>query len=436
MQCGIQDAAQALKNLELMRAELGAEGYAVILPGLLAALALAADSDMALNNCERYVSALGDVPSFRSICRTRPDVLDSLVTIFGASRFLSTFLVTIADESLPFLSDPGFLAKQSDRQRLSERLASLTRGGTDDKSFYRMLRLFRKQEMLRIGLRDLLGKADFRETVEDLSDLAEVCLQKAYEWADAGLRSRYGKPLIEGPDGTRIPAGFAVIAMGKLGGRELNCSSDVDLMYVYSADGETEGASPTSGQTVNKITNHQYFIKLSEKLSAAIGEKTEDGFVFRVDLRLRPEGRGGPPPSVPGGVRRFHHPAAAAAPVSYAAFAPAPAAGAGPSSATSRAGSSARGASRASMAPVPASASKGAGGLGSPQEEADRLLYLLVDQRYSPEDCVDAGFAEQFVRLVIERMRRNHFKRVLPPIAKVSNRTIGYDFLYLRDWGT
>jgi NAD+ synthase len=74
--------------------------------------------------------------------------------------------------------------------------------------------------------------------------------------------------------------------------------------------------------------------------------------------------------------------------------------------------------------------------LGFTYEEADRLLYLLVDQRYSLEDCVEAGFAEQFVRLVIERMRRNHFKRVLPPIAKVSNRTIGYDFLYLRDWGT
>jgi NAD+ synthase len=76
------------------------------------------------------------------------------------------------------------------------------------------------------------------------------------------------------------------------------------------------------------------------------------------------------------------------------------------------------------------------GELGYTYEEADRLLYLLVDQRYSLEDCVAAGFAEQFVRAVIERVRRNHFKRVLPPIAKVSNRTIGYDFLYLRDWGT
>ena len=76
------------------------------------------------------------------------------------------------------------------------------------------------------------------------------------------------------------------------------------------------------------------------------------------------------------------------------------------------------------------------GELGFTYEEVDKLLYLLVDQRYSPQDCVEAGFAENFVRTVTERIRRNHFKRILPPIAKLSNRTIGYDFLYLRDWGT
>ncbi len=74
--------------------------------------------------------------------------------------------------------------------------------------------------------------------------------------------------------------------------------------------------------------------------------------------------------------------------------------------------------------------------LGFTYEQADRILYLLVDQRYSPEECIAAGFAPHFVRAIAERMRRNHFKRILPPIAKVSNRTIGYDFLYLRDWGT
>ncbi len=76
------------------------------------------------------------------------------------------------------------------------------------------------------------------------------------------------------------------------------------------------------------------------------------------------------------------------------------------------------------------------GELGFTYSEADRLLYLLVDQRYSPQEAMEAGFDEKFVNAVTTRIRHNQFKRMLPPIAKVSNRTIGYDFLYLRDWGT
>ncbi|MBN1440338.1 MAG: NAD+ synthase [Anaerolineales bacterium] len=76
------------------------------------------------------------------------------------------------------------------------------------------------------------------------------------------------------------------------------------------------------------------------------------------------------------------------------------------------------------------------GELGFTYEEADKLLYLLVDERYSPEECVEAGFKKAFVERVVDTVRRNQFKRVLPPIAKLSHRTVGYDFLYLRDWGT
>jgi NAD+ synthase len=76
------------------------------------------------------------------------------------------------------------------------------------------------------------------------------------------------------------------------------------------------------------------------------------------------------------------------------------------------------------------------GELGFTYEEVDKVLNLLIDQRFTPEECVEAGFTEEFVRGVLTRVRRNQFKRVLPPIAKLSNRTIGYDFLYLRDWGT
>jgi NAD+ synthase len=74
--------------------------------------------------------------------------------------------------------------------------------------------------------------------------------------------------------------------------------------------------------------------------------------------------------------------------------------------------------------------------LGFTYEEVDKLLYLLVDQRYNLQECVDAGFDQQFVEKVTMRIRRTQFKRMLPPIAKISNRTVGYDFLYLRDWGT
>jgi len=76
------------------------------------------------------------------------------------------------------------------------------------------------------------------------------------------------------------------------------------------------------------------------------------------------------------------------------------------------------------------------GELGFTYAKVDQLLFLLVDQRYTPEECVEAGFAREFVETVVERVRRNQFKRLLPPIAKLSNRTVGYDFLYLRDWGT
>ena len=238
---GIQDPTQAQKNIELLRSTLGAKGFPEFMTTLLPLLSSTADPDMALNNLERFLGSLGDAPSFLSVCRTRPGILVSLVTIFGASRFLSTFIVITGDPVLALLGDPAFLSDANNKQRLFDRLNALTKNAADDKGFSHVMRIFRKQEMLRIGLRDLLGKADLRETVEDLSDLAEVCLQTAYVWVDIGQRRRYGRPVVEQPDGSREPAGFSVIAMGKLGGRELNFSSDVDLMYVYSSDGETEG---------------------------------------------------------------------------------------------------------------------------------------------------------------------------------------------------
>ncbi|HEY6012105.1 MAG TPA: glutamate-ammonia-ligase adenylyltransferase, partial [Nitrospirota bacterium] len=290
---GFIDIAQAGKNLDLLRSRLGQE-FSSVLPVVLSCLSGSADPDMALNNLERFTAGLTDVPSFIACCGDMRDFLPSFITLFGASRFLSAFLVADPDKGLKFITDTDRLAQPAGKARLINRFERMRESGDDEKTFFRSLRLFRKQEMLRIALWDLLGRADLQETVSELSALAEVCLQKAHEWADAALRRRHGRPVVGGPEAEILPAGFAVIAMGKLGGRELNFSSDVDLMYVYTMDGETEGVAAPDGIVTGRITNHQYFIKLAEKLSAAINEKTEDGFVFRVDLRLRPEGQRGP----------------------------------------------------------------------------------------------------------------------------------------------
>src|SRR3990172_3225888 len=154
--CGIEDHSQARKNLDLLRSRLGPDALKEILPSLLVHLASAADPDMALNNLERFVSSLSDVSALASLCHARPDVLISLITVFGASRFLSSFVAAFADASLNLLSTPGYLAQPAGRNALSDRLNALTRDGEGDKDFYRALRIFRKQEMLRIGLRDLL----------------------------------------------------------------------------------------------------------------------------------------------------------------------------------------------------------------------------------------------------------------------------------------
>lgn len=290
---GVVDPAQALRNLGLVRSRIGAGATGRLFPELLAVLRRTGDPDMALNQLERYIDGLQDPAAFDAACSRSVHFLANLVTVFGASRFLSSFLLSDPVESTRFLSDPYFIYAP-ERRQLARSLSDATAGDPDEPAFFRMLRQFRKREMLRIALRDLTGRTDLAGTVAELSDLAEVCIERAHAWADRELRNRHGRPVVIRPDGTTVHGGLAVIAMGKLGGGELNFSSDVDLMYVYTADGETEGVAGPDGAPTGRIANHQYFVKLAEKVSAAIGQNTEDGFVFRVDLRLRPEGQRGP----------------------------------------------------------------------------------------------------------------------------------------------
>lgn len=291
---GIKDATQAAANLRQIGARLGESCFSSLLPAMISELARAADPDMAINNLERLLDRMEDTSLFAELAKKNRELLASIITTFGASRFLSQFIISWPEENLGLLSSPDFLAPLTHAGSIYAALREAVQKAENDKDFVRILRKFRKARMLRIAIRDLMGLADLQETMSELSDLAEACLQVAYEHIDSILKNRFGRPMTESPDRGLVPAGFSVIAMGKLGGRELNFSSDIDLMYVYSAEGETEGILEQDGSRKNRISNHQYFVKLSEMLTAAISEKTEDGFVFRVDLRLRPEGQRGP----------------------------------------------------------------------------------------------------------------------------------------------
>ncbi len=159
----------------------------------------------------------------------------------------------------------------------------------DEAALKRALRLLRQQVMLRVLLRDLSDRAPLAEVVVGMSDLAEVCLTHALRRLDAWLQQQHGVPMARGKQ-----QGLIVVGMGKLGGRELNVSSDIDLIFIYPEEGETACPSGAAGEGLRLLSNHEYFTRLGRKLINALADVTEDGQVFRVDMRLRPNGDSGP----------------------------------------------------------------------------------------------------------------------------------------------
>jgi [glutamine synthetase] adenylyltransferase / [glutamine synthetase]-adenylyl-L-tyrosine phosphorylase len=152
----------------------------------------------------------------------------------------------------------------------------------DEDALKRRLRRLRRRVLLRVMARDLSGAAELAEVCGAMSDLAEASIAAALAWAEARQAERCGRP--RGAGGAPQP--LIVVGMGKLGGRELNVSSDVDLVFLYPEEGDTDGAQ--------RLSNHEYFARVGRKLIALLADITEDGFVFRVDMRLRPYGESGP----------------------------------------------------------------------------------------------------------------------------------------------
>jgi len=168
----------------------------------------------------------------------------------------------------------------------AEMLALLQQCGLspdDETGLARAVRKLRKQVMVKLILRDLNGLTGLDEVMQAMTALAEICIQQAQACLMQALQAQFGTPL--GGTGA-TPQPLLVIGMGKLGGGELNVSSDIDLIFVYPEDGETDGS--------RKLSNHEFFTRLGRRLISLINEPTGDGYVFRVDMRLRPYGDSGP----------------------------------------------------------------------------------------------------------------------------------------------
>ncbi len=286
---GLQDWKRADHNLQAMAGEpVTRKALAAILPTVLCSVARTADPDQAMNEWERYVdSGIQRLQLFQYLAMV-PHVIEVLGTAFGNSPAMAqTF---IRDPLLVYwIEDDGVLRRRMTRSALEANVQAALGTVRSFEAKCEALRRMKRREMLRIGIRDLLGIATPVETYTVLSDLASVVIQAVYGLVKRELTQRFGD--FGGRDSTGKKAdGFSVLAMGKLGGWELNYSSDVDLIYVYHAsEGKTKAGK---GQT--SIARVLYCETLARELTAVLTAPTAEGALFRVDLRLRPEGMVGP----------------------------------------------------------------------------------------------------------------------------------------------
>ena len=196
----------------------------------------------------------------------------ALIHLLAVSSICATRL-TRNPETLLWLAQPEVcLASRSRAEMLAEAHALTSDSGVDNN--FGALRFWKGREMTRVAVRELAAVAPLEETTGELSQIAEICLRRVFEFWDAELRQRYGSP----------KGDFAILALGKLGGSELNHSSDVDLLFLYSEE----------GQLTPHISYHQFFNRLGNKILETFSKPHPAGSLFRADLRLRPEGSAGP----------------------------------------------------------------------------------------------------------------------------------------------
>jgi [glutamine synthetase] adenylyltransferase / [glutamine synthetase]-adenylyl-L-tyrosine phosphorylase len=247
------------------------------LPGLLADCP---DPDSTLLLFDRLLSE-GSSENLRLI-ESHPFLAHYVIAVFGNSRYLGETLVQNPDLLQTLLREKK-LDQSFSHDEFSEALARF-RLRSFERDVSQLLSRFKHREYVRIMLRDVLRIAPLAETTGEISALSDVLIQDALREAESAMEKRFGLPQHVDAEGRALTTPFAVLALGKLGGSELNYSSDIDLVYLHGDGQELSTA---------QISNREYFVRLAQQLTEILSRPTAEGAVFRIDLRLRPQGNEG-----------------------------------------------------------------------------------------------------------------------------------------------
>jgi len=220
-----------------------------------------------------------------------------LAALFSGSQALSEGLIAHPDWLGTSLNAES-LQHPRQEQGLRREVAAWLRPLLETRDYataFARLREFKQREMLRIAARDLARLGNVNAITREISNVADVCLDSAWQLCRQQVVERLGTPWHQDATGRWQPTEFCIFGLGKLGGQELNYSSDVDLIFVYSEEGFAFKESPRNGQSSGRgLGNHQFFKRLIESFVAEVTRMTPEGMLFRIDLRLRPEGDAGP----------------------------------------------------------------------------------------------------------------------------------------------
>lgn len=301
---GFKDKKKADRNLQFIsRDPRDRILFANILKAALEAFSESPDPDLSLNNFERFTQTAFSKTSLISYLNASIPTLFRAAKVFGGSPFLSDILIR-NPEYFYWVFDIATLEKATTKASLQKTLRDTLSVSKNKIRKLEILRIFKRKEILRIGVRDLNQIASVQETLKEVSNLADVLIEQAQKICEHALHLKYGRPALSRPfhQKKRTRSGFTVIALGKLGSRELNFSSDVDLIYVYDkSDGDTLVKEGQKG-----IPNSEYYERLAKEITSALNTATVEGYVYRVDLRLRPEGEMGRITQALEGYRRYY----------------------------------------------------------------------------------------------------------------------------------